>query len=169
LFLLAAKVAAVLYDVKYFIFASLFSPETNVTAIRVVLLFLVRWSLMLTGAASLLWYFGRPALPPGFPLCELPLRQSAVNSDSSVKAVSYDAECGAFAGLRSHVVLTAAQVDGRKYGTTVATFFHIRGDKVHLTWRTTRDLLITYPCGTEVEYLVAKESGVHITIEEEDR
>jgi hypothetical protein len=137
--------------------------------LKIALLFFMRWSLMLTGAAVLLWHFGRPVLPPGFPLCELPLRHSIVNSDASVKADSFDADCGAFSALRSYVVLTAANVDGRRDGTLVVTFLHIRGDRVHLTWRTTRDLLITYPCGTDVEYLVAKESGVHITIQEEDR
>ena len=54
--------------------------------LKLVLLFVMRWSLMLTGAAVLLWQFGRPVLPPGFPLCELPLRHSSVNSDASVKA-----------------------------------------------------------------------------------
>jgi hypothetical protein len=137
--------------------------------IKIALRLLARWALMLTGAAALLWHIGRPMLPAGFPLCELPLKQSTVNSDSSVKAIAYDVECGALSGLRSKVVLTSANDDGRKYGTLVASFYHVHGDRVHLTWRTTRDLLITYPCGAEVEYLVVKESGVRITFQEEDR
>src|SRR5207248_2004913 len=68
-----------LYATKYFILATS-SPESRMKSITFALLVLVRLALMITGAVSLLWYFGSRALPPGFPLCELPVRKSVLNA-----------------------------------------------------------------------------------------
>ena len=135
--------------------------------IQLLVFTLDRWPLAVVGAATMIWLFGVPLLPPGFPLCQEPAHNFAVNSDESVMATTYSIDCGAMAGRRTDVALSAWYVDGRKQGDVVVTFYGIRGNHVHLTWRSTRDLLITYPCGTEVEYLVAKEHGVHIEIRED--
>jgi hypothetical protein len=114
------------------------------------------------GTVAILW------LAAGYLLggiCQGPILQSLNNDDKSVKASLYETDCGAMTATRSVVALSAWYVDGRRHGDPVVTFFGIHGGGVRMNWRTSRELVISYPANTEIEYAVSKIRGVKIYLQ----
>jgi hypothetical protein len=122
----------------------------------------MRILLMAAGGLAIIWFIALYFLGG---MCQGPVLQSLTTGDGSVKASLYESDCGAMTARRTIVALSAPYVDGRRYGDPVVTLLSISGSSVHLTWRTNRDLAISYPASTDVEYAVSKTRGVKIYLQ----
>jgi hypothetical protein len=94
-------------------------------------------------------------------ICETTVIRTVTTDDQSVKATIYKRECGAMAATRVLVALSNSKVDGSKDGDVILTLVHVDDpSKTQLTWTTSRQLTVTYPASSEVEYSVTKTRGV---------